>query len=124
MRVLWRLLITLSVCLTAASSGQASDAKVPGTPYHASGQLPCSFGNASPGSTQCDFGVIRGKSGNAEVHIMPPAGLKRVLTFIGSKVSADNNASVKASKQNGDEWFIEVNDYKHYQVGDSIIFEG
>ncbi|HAY28223.1 MAG TPA: hypothetical protein DIT03_11175 [Candidatus Accumulibacter sp.] len=71
----------------AADLGKApvSDAKIDGTGYHATGSLPCRMGNDKP--MQCEFAVIRGKPGNAEVHITPPGGLERVLTFMGDKVT-------------------------------------
>jgi len=87
---------TLTVGITgSAAAPEASgpaptgDAKVKGTPYHATGQVPCSMGSGPQGSAQCDFGVIRGKPGNAEVHVTPPGGFKRVLTFAGDKVTSD-----------------------------------
>jgi hypothetical protein len=110
---------------TAASAlGQApaSDAKVPGTRYHATGPLPCAMGNAPMGSTPCEFGVIRGKPGNAEVHIKPAGGLERVLTFMGNKVTSGTD-KVKAS-MSGDLWTIEVNDYEHYQIPEAVISGG
>jgi hypothetical protein len=120
---------TLTVGITggAAASGlgkaPSSDAKVPGTRYHATGTVPCSMGDAAPGSQQCDFGVIRGKPGNAEVHVKPAGGLERVLTFMGDKVTADGDATVKASETDG-MWSIEVNDYEHYQIPESVIWGG
>jgi hypothetical protein len=107
-----------------AALGQAprSDAKVPGTRYHATGPLPCAMGNAPMGSTQCEFGVVRGKPGNAEVHIKPAGGLQRVLSFRGTSVTSGSD-KVKASKS-GDMWTIEVNDYEHYQVSESVISGG
>lgn len=101
---------------------RASDAKVPGTRYHATGPLPCALGNAPMGSTPCEFGVIRGGSGNAEVHIKPAGGLERVLSFRGNTVTSGSD-KVKATKA-GDLWTIEVNDYEHYQVSDSVISGG
>jgi hypothetical protein len=118
---------TLKVIITgtpkASGFGEApaSDAKVKGTPYHATGPLPCTMGNDQPG--QCEFGVIRGKLGNAEVHITPPDGLKRVLTFIGDKVTTNKGEKIKAVKQDG-EWLIEVNDYEHYRIPEAVIFGG
>lgn len=100
----------------------ASDAKVKGTPYHATGPLPCAMGNAPMGSTPCEFGVVRGKPGHAEVHIKPAGGLERVLTFRGNKVISGSD-KVKATKA-GDLWTIEVNDYEHYQVSESVISGG
>ncbi len=118
---------TLNVGITgtpkAAELGKApaSDAKVKGTPYHATGPLPCSLGKEKP--LQCEFGVIRGKPGNAEVHITPPGGLKRVLTFMGGTVTTNPGEKVKAVKQ-GDDWSVEVNDYEHYTVPEAVISGG
>ncbi len=121
---------TLTVGITGAASAApalgaapAGDAKVKGTPFHATGQVPCSMGNAPQGSEQCDFGVIRGKPGYAEVQVTPPGGFKRVLTFAAGKVSADAGASVKASLS-GDLWLVDVNDYEHYRIPDAVISGG
>lgn len=110
---------------TAPSLGKApaGDAKVAGTRYHATGRLPCSMGTAPPGSAQCEFGVIRGSPGNAEVHVTPPGGFERVLTFRGGNVSAASGTSVKANKA-GDEWSVDVNDYEHYRIPDAVISGG
>ncbi|GMU73678.1 MAG: hypothetical protein HS109_08875 [Burkholderiales bacterium] len=110
------------VAKPALGAAPASDAKVKGTPYHATGPVPCWMGNAPVGSSQCEFGVIRGKPGNAEVHIKPAGGLERVLTFIGDKVTSGNE-KVKASKAD-DMWTIEVNDYEHYQIPQAVISGG
>lgn len=118
---------TLAVGITGASKtaelgkAPASDAKVKGTPYHATGPLPCSLGNAPP--VQCEFGVVRGKPGNAEVHITPPGGLKRVLTFMGDKVTTNPGEKIKAVKQ-GYDWSIDINDYEHYRIPEAVIMGG
>jgi hypothetical protein len=84
---------TLTVGITGSAKASdfgkapASDVMVKGTPYHATGPLPCTMGNDKP--VQCEFGVIRGKPGNAEVHITPPGGLKRVVIFMGDKVTTN-----------------------------------
>jgi hypothetical protein len=101
----------------------AGDAKVKGTAYHATGKVPCSMGNAAPGSAQCEFGVIRGKAGGAEVHVTPPGAFKRVLMFAGGKVIAEGAMSVKASKSS-DMWSVEINDYEHYQIPEAVISGG
>jgi len=123
---------TAKYSLTVGVTGRAGaamgpapshDAKVAGTPYHATGKVPCSMGDAPRGSAQCDFGVIRGQSGNAEVHLTPPGGLKRVLYFTGDKVTSDAGAKLKAGKK-GDLWSVEVNDYEHYQIPEAVILGG
>jgi hypothetical protein len=113
---------TLSVGITGNASG---DAKVSGTTYHATGKLPCSMGDAPVGSQQCDFGVIRGQRGSAEVEVTPPGGLKRVLLFDGGKVTVggSDGGKLKAGKS-GDTWNVEVNDYEHYLVPEAVINGG
>jgi hypothetical protein len=115
--------ITGDASMPVLSTAPAGDAKVKGTPYHAAGQVPCAMGDAAPGSAQCEFGVIRGKRGNAEVHVTPPGGFKRVLVFTGSTVSAEGNAKVKVKKE-GDMWSLDVNDYEHYQIPEAVITGG
>jgi hypothetical protein len=81
------------------------------------------MGGAPQGSAQCDFGVIRGAPGNAEVHVTPPGGFERVLTFGGGKVTSNADAKVKASKS-GDLWLVDVNDYEHYRIPEAVISGG
>ncbi|MFZ5506480.1 MAG: hypothetical protein ACOY7P_13425 [Pseudomonadota bacterium] len=111
---------------SAPSLGRApaSEARVAGTPYHATGQLPCSMGAAPAASARCDFGVIRGAPGNAEVHLTPPGGFRRVLRFVGSTVSADGDALRVQTGREGDAWLIDVNDYEHYRIPDAVISGG
>ena len=116
---------TLTVRITGASSGASGDAKVPGTPYHATGKVRCSMGDAPAGSQLCNFGVIRGQRGYAEVEITPPGGFKRVLIFDGAKVSVGGGGDDKLkTSQSGDTWNVEVNDYEHYLVPDGVINGG
>jgi hypothetical protein len=121
---------TLSVAVTGSAAAApslgtapAGDAKVKGTPYHATGKVACSAGNAPQGSAQCDFGVIRGTPGNAVVHVTLPGAYQRVLTFAGGKVTADGGASVKSAKR-GDQWTVDVNDYEHYNIPEAVITGG
>jgi hypothetical protein len=57
---------TANFTLTVGITGRA-DAKVAGTPYHATGTVPCSVGTDPKGSAQCSFGVIRSAPGKAEI---------------------------------------------------------
>jgi hypothetical protein len=121
---------TLTVGITGSAAAApvlgaapAGDAKVKGTPYHATGKVPCSLGNAPQGSAQCDFGVIRGKPGNAEVHVTPPGGFKRVLFFADGKVTSDAGTRVQAGRS-GDLWSVDVNDYEHYRIPEAVVSGG
>jgi len=119
---------TLTVAIAGSASetagaGAAADAKVKGTPYHATGKLPCSMGASAAGASQCDFGVIRGAAGSAEVHVTPPGGFRRVLTFADGKVSAGDGAKVTA-RASGDDWLVDVNDYEHYRIPNAVVSGG
>ncbi len=124
---------------SAASAGAAplgaapaGDAKVAGTPYHATGTVPCSVGPDPKGSAQCSFGVIRGAPGNAEVRlaavgydvVLHPDKIETVLIFAGETVSSrDAGKNVKAEKT-GDEWSISVNDFDFYTIPEAVISGG
>jgi hypothetical protein len=121
--------LTVGVTGGAAAAGQppgrapAGDAKVKGTPYHATGTVRCSAGTEPAGAKECEFGVIRGAAGAAEVHVTYPGAFKRVLRFAGGKVTADDARSVSATKS-GDTWSVDVNDYEHYQIPDAVVVGG
>jgi len=117
---------TVSVGITGSA-----DAKVKGTPYHATGMVPCSIGTDPKGSAQCSFGVIRSAPGHAEVHLASPGydvtlhkDQLRVLKFAGETVtSPDPKEKVTAEKQ-GDNWSISVNDFYFYVIPDAVISGG
>ena len=110
----------MGCALLAASSWVMAAGTIESRPVHfAKGASSA----ALKGSAQCDYGVVRGKPGNAEVHVTPPGGFKRVLTFAVGKVTADSGASVKATKS-GDLWSVDVNDYEHYRIPDAVVSGG
>lgn len=118
--------LTVGIAGHAASvaglgTAPSSDAKVKGTVYHATGKLPCSAGQEPAAAKQCEFGVIRGAAGNAEVHVTYPGAMKQVLNFSGNTVTGDGR--VKASKT-GDIWSVEINEYEHYQIPEAVISGG
>ncbi len=115
---------TLTVSLSNDSKqnlgeAPASDAKVAGTPYHAIGHVRCIQNDSR--EAECAFGVIRGKPGNADVHITQPDGGLRILRFVGKTVSAAGN-EVKATKQD-DQWSVEVNG-ERYRIPEAVIVGG
>lgn len=121
---------TAKFTLTVAITGQV-DAKVPGTPYHATGTVPCSVGTDPKGSSNCSFGVIRTGPGKAEVYLaqagfdltLHKEGL-RILHFTGDSVtSPDAVAKVKFSKHE-DNWSISADDFFFYSIPESVISGG
>ena len=116
----------LSIRITGSPKAvdhQSHDAKVPGTSYHATGNVECKLGDTSKGYDQCPFGVIRKGLDVAQVDVTPPGGFKRKLYFDHDRVTTDNNEKVKSRKDNG-MWVIEVNDYEHYKIFDAVIVGG
>jgi len=114
--------LTVSVSnLSDRDLGQtsASDVIVAGTPYHATGTIPCILGKAP--KAECAFGVIRGKQGNAEVHVTLPGGEQRVFRFVGKKVSS-GSSKVKAARRD-DQWAVEVNN-ERYRIPEALIVGG
>lgn len=121
---------TANYTFSVGISGRA-DAKVAGTPYHATGSVPCSVGPDPKGSAKCSFGVIRGAHGQAEVYLASPGfdvtlhkDQLRILRFAGNTVtSSDPKEKVTASKQ-GDNWSISVNDFYFYVIPEAVIDGG
>jgi hypothetical protein len=121
---------TANFTLTVGITGRA-DAKVAGTPYHATGTVPCSVGTDPKGSVQCSFGVIRSSLGQAEVYLASPGydvtlhkDQLRVLKFVGSAVTSfDFKEKVESEKQ-GDDWSIGVNDFYFYVIPEAVINGG
>jgi hypothetical protein len=121
---------TANFTLTVGITGRA-DAKVAGTPYHATGTVPCSVGTDPKGSAQCSFGVIRSAYGHADVYLASPGydvtlhkDKLRVLKFAGSTVTSfDPKEKVESMKQ-GDDWSIDVNDFYFYVIPEAVINGG
>jgi hypothetical protein len=117
---------TLSVGVTGRP-----DAKVAGTPYHATGKVPCSVGTDPKGSSQCSFGVIRLGPDRADVYLASPGfdvalhkDQLRVLKFAGKTVTSTKADEKVTFEKKGDEWSIVVNDFQYYSIPDAVIVGG
>ncbi len=130
---------TLNVGITSAparaaatSTAAAGDAKVPGTPYHATGKVPCSVGPDPKGSAQCSFGVIRGAPGNAEVRLaaagydvaLHPDEVQTVFIFKGDTVTSRDSSKTVTAEKNGATWSIGVDDFYFYTIPEAVISGG
>jgi hypothetical protein len=116
--------------LTVGITGSV-DAKVAGTPYHATGMVPCSVGPDPKGSAQCSFGVIRSTLGNAEVYLASPGfdvtlhkDQLRVIKFAGDKVTSPDPKDKVTSEKQDDNWLIGVNDFYFYVIPEAVISGG
>jgi hypothetical protein len=118
--------------LTISVTGQAlaplpgsKDAKLPGTPFHASGPvtcLPMPYGDAKP--QQCEgFVVRRGHDGTATVEIRSQSITRRIL-FVKGKPAASDSAEKMTVSRKGDVTVVKFESGEFYEIVDAMIFGG
>lgn len=107
-----------------ASSRTSSDKMVPGTNYHATGNVPCKIA-AAPSAAQCAFGVTRGGAGIATVFITMPSGARRVLGFSGGAVSALSGIKSLSSSRASDNTIVTIDGgAEQYTIPDALVNGG
>jgi hypothetical protein len=109
-----------------ASAAPAGDAKVPGTGYHAAGDVPCAMGRGNPAGS-CPFGVTREGHGSGMVTVTKPDGRKRVIFFdkgraIGYDQTHADKGAFSATRQ-GDSTIVHIGD-ERYEIPDAVIRGG
>jgi hypothetical protein len=102
------------------------DALVPGTSYHATGNVPCSMGGGQP-TGSCPFGVKREGGGSATVTVTKPDGRTRAIVFekgkaVGYDQSQADPGELRASRE-GDLSVIRIGD-ERYEIPDAVVFGG
>jgi hypothetical protein len=113
-----------SSAVESGSSG--SDALVPGTNYHATGDIPCGMGGGQP-TGACPFGVVREGNGSGVVTVTKPDGRTRSIFFengeaVGYDASQADPGEFSARRE-GDLNIIRIGD-ERYQIPDAVIFGG
>ena len=114
----------LEMIATGPAAG-AADALVPGTDYHATGQVRCSMGSGGPG--WCDFGVIREGNGSGTVIVTRPDGQSRAIFFqegkaSGYDMSQANDGEFSAGRED-DTTIVRIGG-ERYEIPDAVIFGG
>lgn len=109
------------VISTTGGNNQANDAKVPGTNYHATGDLRAANGDSR---ATAKFGVIRSSGGKAEVHAKITGGLGRIFIFSQGEWRCKSDSCGLIFNKKGDEWELIVNDYEHYYIPEAVIYGG
>ena len=109
-----------------AAQAPSHDAKVPGTGFHATGNIPCAMVKGQPTSS-CAFGVKREDAGNAMVTVTKSSGGQRVIFFeqgrpIGYDQSQADTSKFKAEKE-ADLNIIHIGD-ERYEVPDAVVQGG
>ena len=113
--------------LAEAAAPASADALVPGTPFHATGEVPCTPA-AGAANTRCAFGVIRQGGGSGSVQLTLPDGSTRVLQFRdGTPVAVDADAGAQApmlsAAREGDSSIVTLGDQR-FVIPDAVIFGG
>ncbi|MER2530236.1 MAG: hypothetical protein ABTR54_01330 [Candidatus Competibacter sp.] len=121
----------LKVAIAGATRGKgasapAGDAKVPGTDYHATGDISCSMGGGQP-TGSCPFGVKREGNGSGVVTVTKPDGRTRAIFFdrgraTGYDMSQADRGEFRTSKQ-GDLNIIRIG-RERYEIPEAVISGG
>jgi len=110
----------------AHGGAPAGDALVPGTSYHATGDVPCAMGGGQP-TGSCPFGVERKGGGSATVTVTKPDGRTRAIFFekgkaIACDASEAHPGGFRASRE-GDLSVIRIGE-ERYEIPDAVVFGG
>jgi hypothetical protein len=102
----------------------ARDAKVAGTPYHATAKVTCTL-PYQPDVKSCDAGVVRrGNDGTATFEAIGAMGVQRRILFVqGKPMAADTMDPVTATRQ-GDVTIVKVSDNERYDIPDAFLNGG
>jgi hypothetical protein len=119
---------TLSVGVTGKAlrpTPAAQDARVPGTPYHASGTIRCrpAF---EPALRDCEaFALRRSAGGTATIDVPSKTG-QRSLLFVDGKPVASNGlpADTLASERRGDVTIVKLGADERYEIPDALVSGG
>jgi hypothetical protein len=90
------------LAMLAGRGAGAADALVPGTRYHATGEVPCAASPDAP-LRPCPFGVVRHGGGRADVTLDWPDGVRLTLRFAaGRPVGHDGPPAPVESRREDD----------------------
>ena len=118
----------LTVGIRSGSTAAASwhDAKVAGTQYHATGNIPCSTAAGQP-TGSCSFGVTREGHGTGMVTVTKPDGRNRAIFFKKGKATGYDQSQADtgkfSAKKQGDLSIIHIGQ-ERYEIPDAVIWGG
>lgn len=108
---------------TSSGSANPNDAKVPGTEYNATGNIPCTTDQTASQSS-CPFGVVRQGNGNGIVDVTRPDGITISVFFEnGQAVKAQGGSGAFSSAKQGDESVVTIGT-ERFTIPDAVIFGG
>ena len=108
------------------SSALAHDAKVPGTHYHATTEIPCSMGGGAP-TASCFAGVERQGGGSGMVTVTTPDGRTRTIYFEKGRATGYDQSQADPGKfsasRKGDTTIVHIGQ-ERYEIFDAMLFGG
>jgi hypothetical protein len=108
------------------AANQKGDAKVAGTPFHATGSIPCAVGE-NQAMASCAFGVKRQGAGSALVEITKPDQSKREIVFAKGRATGSQSAGAKAegfkAEKKSDLHIIRIGN-ERYEISDAVVNGG
>lgn len=114
----------VSVPNAGASTAEQPDAKVAGTNYNATADIPCS---GTGGAPTCKAGVVRGAD-QISIDIKLPSSATRTLLFDGkgkfvthASAQADGSAALRSSATREDDWTIVSVGAERYRIPDAFV---
>ncbi len=118
---------TLNVAVTGQALAPlpgAQDARVAGTPFHATASVPCQTPGAAADAS-CKAGVIRrGRDGTATVELRGANGVVRNVLFVKGEAVASDSAQPMSSTRQGDLVTVRFGGDERYEVSDALLTGG
>jgi len=100
------------------------DALIPGTPYHASAEVPCISGMSGLVS-RCKASVIRRANNSATVVVTNPEGQKRQFLFVNGKAVASDQPEKLMVQKLGDLSVLSLGEnFERYEIVDALLVGG
>jgi hypothetical protein len=100
------------------------DALIPGTPYHASAEVPCVSGSSGKAAS-CKASVIRRANNSATVVVTNPEGQKRQFLFVKGKAVTSDQPEKLSVQQRGDGSVLLLGEnFERYEIVDALVVGG
>jgi hypothetical protein len=100
------------------------DALIPGTPYHASAEVPCISGSSGKAAS-CKASVIRRANNSATVVVTNPEGQKRQFLFVNGKAVASDQPEKLMVQKRGELSLLSLGEnFERYEIVDALVVGG
>jgi hypothetical protein len=100
------------------------DALIPGTPYHASAEVPCRSGSSGKAAS-CKASVIRRANNSGTVVVTNPEGQKRQFLFVKGKAVASDQPEKLTVQRRGDVSVLALGEnFERYEIVDALVVGG